>query len=144
LRERRGDIALLVDSILQRVDKVGDADGRARGHKRMVTREAIAKLEAYPWPGNIREMRNVLERACLLSDDGVIRPNHLPENILKGTTECAGIVERSSPAHSSLALSDEELVNFVKAFSGTRKALASRLGWSERTLYRRLKALGPS
>jgi transcriptional regulator with PAS, ATPase and Fis domain len=147
LRERRGDIALLVDSILQRIGKAGDArGGRAPGYKLTVSHEALVKLEAYTWPGNIREMRNVLDRACLLSDDGVIRPEHLPENILEveGTAEHARIVEQSSPAHSSSTLSDEELVNFVKAFSGTRKALASHLGWSERTLYRRLRALGLS
>jgi transcriptional regulator with PAS, ATPase and Fis domain len=144
LRERRGDIALLVDSILQRIGKARDVDGRTPSHKLMASREALAKLETYTWPGNIREMRNVLERACLLSDDGVIRPEHLPENILEGITERAGMVERFSPSRSSRTLSDEALVNFVKGFSGTRKALASHLGWSERTLYRRLRALGLS
>nr|WP_321909896.1 MULTISPECIES: sigma 54-interacting transcriptional regulator [unclassified Paraburkholderia] len=142
LRERRDDIALLVDSILQRIGNAGDGVGRARGHKLTASREAIATLEAYPWPGNIREMRNVLERACLFSDDGVIRPEHLPENILKGTMEHADAVERRTRARSSPALSDADLVDVARAFSGTRKALALHLGWSERTLYRRLKALG--
>jgi transcriptional regulator with PAS, ATPase and Fis domain len=144
LRERPGDIALLVDSILQRIRKAGNAGVRAPGHKLMASREALVKLEAYTWPGNIREMRNVLERACLLSDDGVIRAEHLPENILEATTKRGGVIKRSSSAHSSPALSDEELANFVRAFSGTRKALASHLGWSERTLYRRLRELGLS
>ncbi|MFL9965403.1 sigma 54-interacting transcriptional regulator [Paraburkholderia sediminicola] len=144
LRERRGDIVLLVDSILQRIGNAGDAGGRGPGHKLTASREALAKLEAYPWPGNIRELRNVLERACLLSDGGVIRPEHLPENIVEGTTERSGMVERSTSTHSSHTVSDDELVNFVNAFSGTRKALASHLGWSERTLYRRLKELGLS
>lgn len=108
------------------------------------SREALARLEAYPWPGNIREMRNVLERACLLSDDGVIRPEHLPEYVLTASTERAGVVERYSPVGSSTSLSDKELTDFVKAFPGTRKALASHPGWSERTLYRRLKVLGLS
>jgi transcriptional regulator with PAS, ATPase and Fis domain len=144
LRERGGDIALLVDSILQRIGKAGDAGGRAPGHKLVASHEALVKLGAYTWPGNIRELRNVLERACLLSDDGMIRPEHLPENILEGTTERAGVVARSWRAHSSPTRSNEELINLVKAFSGTRKALASHLGWSERTLYRRLRALGLS
>jgi transcriptional regulator of acetoin/glycerol metabolism len=138
LRERRGDIALLVDSILQRIGNAADAGGgRLSNHKLTVSQEALVKLEAYIWPGNIREMRNVLDRACLLSDDGVIRPEHLPESILEDTAQRA----RSVPAHASSTLSDEELLNVVNAFSGTRKALASHLGWSERTLYRRLKAL---
>jgi transcriptional regulator with PAS, ATPase and Fis domain len=144
LRERRDDVALLVDSILQRIGKADYAGGRASGNKLVASREALLKLEAYTWPGNIREMRNVLERACLLSDDGVIRPEHLPENILGGFAQSAGIAAQSSRAHASPTLSDEELVNVVTTFSGTRKALASHLGWSERTLYRRLKALGLS
>jgi transcriptional regulator with PAS, ATPase and Fis domain len=144
LRERRGDIALLVDSILQRIGNAGDAGGRGPSHKRMASREALAKLEAYPWPGNIRELRNVLERACLLADGGVIRPEHLPENIAEDTMERPGVVERTSPENSLPPMSDDQLVNFVKAFHGTRKALASHLGWSERTLYRRLRALGRS
>ncbi|WP_233807901.1 sigma-54 interaction domain-containing protein [Paraburkholderia sp. HP33-1] len=144
LRERRDDIALLVDSILQRIGNAGAAGARASGHKFRASPDTLARLEAYAWPGNIREMRNVLERACLLSDDAVIRPEHLPEYIRDAATERAGIVGRSSPARSSPSLSDEELMDFVKAFPGTRKALASHLGWSERTLYRRLKALGLS
>ncbi|EEA03181.1 putative sigma54 specific transcriptional regulator [Burkholderia sp. H160] len=142
LRERRGDIALLVDSILRRIGNAGAAGGRASGHKFMASPEALARLEAYAWPGNIREMRKVLERACLLSDDGVIRPEHLPEYIREAAMERAGMIERSSPARSSPSMSDEELMNLAKAFPGTRKALAAHLGWSERTLYRRLKALG--
>jgi transcriptional regulator with PAS, ATPase and Fis domain len=142
LRERHGDIPLLVDSILERIGKTGDTPGRAPGHRLAATGEAVAKLEAYAWPGNIREMRNVLERACLFSDDGVIRPEHLPENILKGNGERAMSAATAAAFHSSPALSDEEFAGFVTTFSGTRKALAAHLGWSERTLYRRLKALG--
>ena len=134
LRERRGDIALLVDSILQRICKAG--------HNQALNHEALAKLDTYTWPGNIRELRNVLERACLLSDGGVIRPEHLPDNIAQGASEPSGIAKASSLAESLPQMSNDELVKFVKAFRGTRKALASHLGWSERTLYRRLTELG--
>ncbi|WP_230563321.1 sigma-54-dependent Fis family transcriptional regulator [Paraburkholderia sp. MMS20-SJTN17] len=144
LRERRDDIPLLVDSILRRIGNADAAGARASGHKFRASHEALARLEAYAWPGNIREMRNVLERACLLADGAVIRPEHLPDYIRQAATEPARIAGRSSPARSSPALPDEELMDFVKAFPGTRKALASHLGWSERTLYRRLKALGLS
>jgi transcriptional regulator with PAS, ATPase and Fis domain len=142
LRERRGDIALLVDSILQRIGKAGETGCRTAGHKVMASPEALVKLETYTWPGNIRELRNVLERACLLSDGAVIRAEHLPEYLTQGTTGPSGVAEQSSPTHASPTLSDDELVNFVKAFRGTRKALAAHFGWSERTLYRRLKELG--
>jgi transcriptional regulator with PAS, ATPase and Fis domain len=138
VRERPDDIALLVDSILQRI---GSAQGAA-GHKFSVTPDALARLHSYSWPGNIRELRNVLERACLLADDGMIRIEHLPGDMLAGASAHR---ERSAKATSLLArggLSDPELARLVEGFSGTRSALAEYLGMSERTLYRRLKTLG--
>lgn len=137
VRERPDDIALLVDSMLQRI---GGAHGMTE-RKFSMTADALAKLHAYAWPGNIRELRNVIDRACLLADDGVIRVEHLPEDLVAG-----------EPAHSasgasvpaSLAraeLSDSELLRLADEFSGTRSALAEHLGMSERTLYRRLKML---
>ena len=144
LRERCGDIALLVDSMLQRIGNVGDGSGRAPNEKFAITPDALERLEHYSWPGNIRELRNVLERACLLSDDGVIRVAHLPENVQRGAALAGVLTERSTSALAASAPSDEELADIVKTFPGTRKALALHLGWSERTLYRRLKALGHS
>lgn len=144
LRERRGDIALLVDSMLQRIGNAGDASGRAPNEKFVITPDALERLENYAWPGNIRELRNVLERACLLSDNGVIRVAHLPDNVQRGAALSGGLIERPTSAHAAPAPSDDELATFVKTFSGTRKELASHFGWSERTLYRRLKGLGLS
>lgn len=143
VRERVGDIALLVDSILQRIGNGQRTSGTPSGRKFSVTTDALAKLHAYSWPGNIRELRNVLDRACLLADDGVIRIEHLPGDIL---AEMSAHVESSAGTTSLSArdeLTDRELVQLVNGFSGTRSALAAYLQMSERTLYRRLKALGP-
>jgi transcriptional regulator with PAS, ATPase and Fis domain len=63
LRERHGDIGLLAESLLQR----GGSGVR-------LAPDALAALDAYHWPGNIRELRNVIERARLFADDGEIRP----------------------------------------------------------------------
>jgi transcriptional regulator with PAS, ATPase and Fis domain len=144
LRERGGDIALLVDSILQRIQKACDTNGPMQGNTLAVNQEALTILETYAWPGNIRELRNVLERACLLSDDGVIRPEHLPEHILDVAGRYRSDTRPSLKFRSSSSLSESELVGLLGTFNGTRKALASYLGWSERTLYRRLKELGLS
>jgi transcriptional regulator with PAS, ATPase and Fis domain len=142
VRERPGDIALLVDSILQRIGSAQGAAGSASGRKFGVAPDALARLHAYSWPGNIRELRNVLDRACLLADDGVIRIEHLPDEIAAGVSmhlECnAGSTSLSARGE----LTDRELVGLVDGFSGTRSALAAYLGISERTLYRRLKKLG--
>ncbi len=124
LRERAEDIPVLVDSFLQR--------GGSR-ERLAVAPGAMARLLAHDWPGNIRELRNVLERARLFADDGVIRAEHLPAQLGHGrppAPAAAGVVD------------DEELRRLATTGSGTRRELAHRLGLSERTLYRRLKALG--
>jgi transcriptional regulator with PAS, ATPase and Fis domain len=141
VRERPDDVALLVDSILQRIGSAQGAAGAISGRKFSVEPDALAKLHAWSWPGNIRELRNVLDRACLLADDGVIRIEHLPHDMVAGMP--AHRESETGPTSLSARgeLTDRELVRLVEGFSGTRGALAAYLGMSERTLYRRLKAL---
>ena len=71
LRERVEDIALLSKQLLQNI---------TRAHARpelCISDSALAELERYPWPGNIRELRNVLERAAMVVEHAVITPEHL-------------------------------------------------------------------
>jgi len=129
LRERAGDIPLLVDSFLQR---------SAKGTQRLVVQPAaMARLLAHDWPGNIRELRNVLERARLFADDGVVRPEHLPE-WLNLTPPPATVPAQARPD------ADQEIRRLVAEGQLSRRDMAARLGMSERTFYRRLKALGLS
>ncbi|RQS64944.1 PAS domain-containing protein [Burkholderia sp. Bp8963] len=132
LRERHGDIALLAASILQRI---ANARAGVRDTSFTLTDTARACLDAYAWPGNIRELRNVLERACLFADDGAIRVEHLPDEVAQ-----AGDPARQPDAGGTL--SDDALARIARTFRGTRRALAGHVGISERTLYRRLRALG--
>ncbi|AOI65712.1 Fis family transcriptional regulator [Burkholderia territorii] len=151
LRERRGDVALLAESILRRIAnaRAGAGDAGARpfaarpfaarpfaARPFVLTEQARACLDAYAWPGNIRELRNVLERACLFADDGTIRVEHLPAELV------AASAAPQPRAAAARGLSDAELVRIASTFAGTRKALAEHVGMSERTLYRRMKALG--
>nr|WP_219115656.1 sigma 54-interacting transcriptional regulator [Janthinobacterium sp. UMAB-56] len=124
LRQRPEDIALLVQSFLR----------RAAGGKRTLTidAEAMAQLQQRAWPGNIRELRNVLERASLYADDGVIRVEQL----------LAAPVEQGAAPGMPPSAVGAPLAEVHASFGGTRKELAAYLGISERTLYRRLKALG--
>ncbi|MGK5052336.1 sigma-54 interaction domain-containing protein [Janthinobacterium sp. RB2P8] len=124
LRERPDDIALLVHSFLRRVG--------AGKRKLTVDDAAMAQLQQRPWPGNIRELRNVLERASLFADDGVIRVEQL----------LAAPVEQGATPGMPLRGTSAPLAEVHAGFGGTRKELAAHLGLSERTLYRRLKALG--
>jgi transcriptional regulator with PAS, ATPase and Fis domain len=146
LRQRADDIPMLVDTFLQR--------GGLPGPRLTVEAAALLRLQAHPWPGNIRELRNVLDRARLFADDGVVRVEHLPEGLglpmplpeavampavaLSSAGPAAG---PPAAAASGRQLSDADLRRCLATFQGTRLALARELGWSERTLYRRLKAL---
>ncbi|AYQ38596.1 Fis family transcriptional regulator [Burkholderia lata] len=136
LRDRRGDVALLAESILRRIANTRASAGDAGARPFVLTERARACLDAYAWPGNIRELRNVLERACLFADDGTIRIEHLPAELVAAA---AAPQDRAADARG---VSDAELVRIACTFDGTRKALAEQVGMSERTLYRRMKALG--
>ena len=89
-------------------------------------------LGLHDWPGNIRELRNVLERARLFTDDGVIRLSDLPAELRRETAA-------APRQHGRNEL--EQLAHALAMFDGSRSELAKNLGMSERTLYRRLQAL---
>jgi len=76
LRERREDIPLLVQSFLAEFNRTNAKGIRA------VDQDAMYILEHYPWPGNIRELRNVIERATILAESEFIEPRHLPPSLL--------------------------------------------------------------
>ena len=138
LRERVDDIPMLVDSFLQR--------GSSK-HRLPVEPAAMARLQAHDWPGNIRELRNALERARLFADDGIVRAEYLPESL--GTGAARSNLEIQAPAVPSAVpgphrreIDDAALRALVANSHCTRKELARLAGLSERTLYRRLNSLG--
>ncbi len=129
LRQREGDVALLARALLDRM-----------GQQRLeLSDEALACLSSYPFPGNIRELRNILERASLLADGDHILPEHLPP-------ECC--TTRKGPALTfqgeliPLKEVEHHYLRWARAkHRGNQRSLARRLGLSERTLYRKLQAL---
>lgn len=129
LRDRAADIPMLVHSFLQR--------GASAQHPMVVEPAAMRLLQAYRWPGNIRELRNVLDRARLYADDGMVRVEHLPPFLLDAAPPLQAARLASRDPLDDAALRDLALTTDL-----TRKQLAAHLGLSERTLYRRLKALG--
>lgn len=126
LRERRSDIPLLVESLLARV---------APGRRLMVSAPALEHLLTLPYRGNVRELRNILERASLICDGDVIETAQLPE--LAASTQCSSMHEHE-PA---MWIDDARLAEALRLHRGSRRELAQKLGLSERTLYRRLQAL---
>jgi DNA-binding NtrC family response regulator len=92
-------------------------------------------LTRYDYPGNVRELRNILERASLLCDGNAILPSHLPEEV----RSFRGGAPAVTPRASLKVLERQTLQARLAEHRGSRKALARELGVSERTLYRRLK-----
>ncbi len=128
LRERREDLPLLVEALLARL---------APERPVRLSKAAMDRLLAYAFPGNVRELRNFLERALLLADGDTIEPRHLPEDLAPGLPAPA---QAGRPGE--VVPLDEAQRRYVRwaleQVGGDKKALAARLGISERTLYRKL------
>ncbi len=129
LRRRRDDLPLLVDAILETI-----------GSTKRLDRSAQEWLDRHPLPGNVRELRNLLERAVILCDDEQISAAHFqglgPQPSLRGETAWTQAALR--PLRE---IENEYLAWARDHFTGERSELAAKLGMSERTLYRRLRML---
>jgi len=129
LRERHGDIPLLARSLLRRIDPTRAWD---------LAPETLDLFECYPFPGNVRELLHVLERACVLAEGDTILPEHLPDECVPGRGE-----HLPHPAFRDVVplreLEDEYLRWASEHFDGDNASLAERLGVGERTLYRKLR-----
>ncbi|MFA7495924.1 MAG: sigma-54 interaction domain-containing protein [Acidithiobacillus sp.] len=138
LRDRLEDIPLLAEAILQRIPA-------AKGLQ--LQPDSLALLGQYNYPGNIRELRNILERAALLAEDHRIFPEHLPldlQNLSGRAAEIPGVAGRIPGMDDIVPLAEleEHYLRWARSsYSGDRRSLAQRLGVSERTLYRKLDAL---
>jgi transcriptional regulator with PAS, ATPase and Fis domain len=129
LRKRGDDLPLLVEALLKRMNSA-----------KRVSDEVLVQLGQHPFPGNIRELRNVLERALLMCDGDTILPDHLPARIRPGNTAAAESA-RFGEIKPLADIEQDYLRHAIATFDGDRKTLAARLGLSERALYRKLAAL---
>jgi DNA-binding NtrC family response regulator len=136
LRNRRSDIPLLAQAFLNQLRE--DTNRTVAGF----TEEALLALEAYPWPGNIRELQNVVERAVLLGKNELIAPADLPREIAGATS-----IRVKSTGHRTLkeALEEPErqiILQVLEAHEWNRNATADALGVNRTTLYKKMKRLG--
>jgi transcriptional regulator with PAS, ATPase and Fis domain len=128
LRERRGDIPSLVTFFLRRM---------MPGHPgALISGRAMQLLQAYAFPGNVRELKHALERAVLLARGGMLEPWHLPPEIAGGD----GAGDPTSGSGPPVSGADG-IRAALRRFGGNRRRAAAFLKISERTLYRRLKEL---
>jgi formate hydrogenlyase transcriptional activator len=138
LRERREDIPALVEHF---VGICGRRMGREIEH---IPAATLSALTSYHWPGNIRELQNLIERAVILSNDGVL-PNPLPTSPARTVTVSPAT---TSPAGTTLKDSERNLIlrtlQAVGWVIGGPKGAAARLGLKRTTLIHKMQKLGIS
>ena len=150
LRERKGDVRLLCEHFLQRF--AVDLHKKIRGFDR----QAMDILTRYRYPGNVRELRNIVEYAVNICQEGEIVPDHLPENVKlshplqqdtiaadTGSEIFAGHAKPLSPEQPAGNTWWETEKNMIMAAllqcKGNRGEAAQRLGWGRSTLWRKMK-----
>jgi DNA-binding NtrC family response regulator len=133
LRERRDDIPTLIDHMLK-TRQVGKVPFT-------VSAEAMAMLVNYDWPGNIRELANILERAQILAEDAVITPDDLPDNLAAPTNAPRPIVDAERPFDLA-AFEKRHVEEALGQFKGNKLQTAKALGISRRALYRLIDRYG--
>jgi two-component system response regulator HydG len=140
LRERREDIPYLTAAFIREVS------ARLRKPITGVTSAAERLLLSAPWNGNVRELKNAIERACILADGAVISERELRPSLESESapTPPAGVADGSwqPGSDSPSALGDRErehIVEVLRRVQGNRMAAAKILGISRRALYRRLE-----
>ena len=143
LRERRADIPALVDALIIKLRDKNDIQCK-------VSRDSLELLRRYDYPGNIRELRNILQKAAALSTNGIITPDLLEldefADIYQNPLADRGIYARgygdSNGKRSMTELESDHIRSLLLQFKGHRSKVADVLKISERTLYRKLKQYG--
>jgi len=128
LRERREDIPLLIREFLQRHER--------EGMQVEVSREAMRYFLDYPWPGNIRELENVIERCAFLAEGGRITLHDLPGEMLAACQEQERFIFGQI---KPLAEMESEYLRYVlDKCGGNKQKAAALLGINRKTIHRKL------
>jgi DNA-binding NtrC family response regulator len=134
LRDRADDVALLVEQFL------GEFRAQHQREPKELSREAMRLLRLYAWPGNIRQLRNVIERCVVTVREKVIKPEHLPEEIQASKD---GVRTMLVTLGSSLEEIEKEVITRTLAeVTNHREKAASLLGISLRALQYKIKEYG--
>ena len=132
LRERKDDIHLLVSHF---IEKHATAQTKASS----VSTEALAVLQQYDWPGNVRQLENTIQRVLVLCDSDIVLPRHLPAFLLAEAAPDASLKEPDGLVEKA----EKNTIADAMERTGGNKAQAARLlGISRVTLYAKLKKYG--
>jgi DNA-binding NtrC family response regulator len=141
LRERPEDVPLLVEHTLARLER--------GGLRRRFTPEALDLLRRHPWPFNVRELQQVVERAVVLVDGETIGPEHLPDHVRRGPSPPSGPAPGEGGAGTPRPLREvveeaerDHILRALEYAGGNRRRAIELLGIAPETFYRRLEAYG--
>ncbi len=133
LRDRRDDILLLADFFVEQYAKKMNKDVRR------ISTPAINMMVAYHWPGNVRELENCIERAVLLSNDGVIHGHHLPPTLQ--TSDASDTIGTGTLQERVNLYERDIIVDALKRCNGSIAAAARDLGSTARIIGYKVKDL---
>lgn len=133
LRERKEDISLLGKHFVENTGITGK-------QRMKISPEAMELLVNYHWPGNIRELQNTIERAMILSENHIIGPEDLPDELkIKSRPPKSSHFNSPNPYLSLKDLEREHITSLFKELGKNKRKIAKILEISERHLYRKLK-----
>jgi len=130
LRERMEDIPLLIDHFIERFNVLQKKSIQG------VSEEAMSVLMSYSYPGNIRELANIIERAFILCKTDLIEKKHLPESLFAMSAN-----HKDSEVSSLRDVEAAYLLNALKQNNWDRQKTARQIGIHKSTLYRKIKSL---
>jgi len=133
LRQRREDIPLLVDHFVGRFNRLQEKDVVG------VSDEVLAVLMNHDFPGNARELENIIEHAFVLCRGGLIELQHLPPELVRGRK---AVEAASRPGMTLRSLEGLHIADALRRSSGNRNVAAEELGIHPSTLFRKIKDLG--
>lgn len=140
LRERKGDIALITRALVARQN--------ARGRRKVtsIAQGALKRLESYDFPGNVRELSNVIEYAFAIGTGPVLSEAELPPELLEPVEPLVATdtKSRAAPPPRSVELTGEarRIARALERAAGHKRRAAESLGMSRTTLWRKLRELG--
>jgi len=133
LRDHREDIPLLVERFISRFNRLQNKDVAG------VSDETLAMLMEHDYPGNVRELENIVEHAFVLCRGGLVEPHHLPP-AMRG--EADSKLGRVHSPRTLKALEALHIADAIRRHGGNRTAAAKELGINPSTLFRKIKSLG--
>ncbi|MFH1418169.1 MAG: sigma 54-interacting transcriptional regulator [Planctomycetota bacterium] len=133
LRDRREDIPLLVNRFISKFNRLQRKDVAG------VSDNTLAALMEHDYPGNVRELENIVEHAFVLCRGGLIEPHHLPPAL---RSDAGSMLARDGGLRTLKALEVLHITDALRRHDGNRSAAAKELGINPSTLFRKIKSLG--